>query len=191
MAHSFFYMPISSFSIVSLVACELNYKMPSTVLDVGCGSGFYGAVVKNFVDMGWKDKCQMVGVEPFEAYKNPMWDLYRQVYTRTIQAHLSLTKDWLYDCILFLDVIEHFRRLEGLALLEQLTEKLMPGGVLLASTPGDFQEQGAVYNNDMERHLSFFEDEDFTSRGFILLRTGKTEDQFHQRMTVAKYVNNQ
>jgi protein-L-isoaspartate O-methyltransferase len=54
-------MPISSFSIVSLIACELNYHKPATVLDLGCGSGFYGAVIRQYVDMGWGDKTRIEG----------------------------------------------------------------------------------------------------------------------------------
>lgn len=181
-------MPISSFSIVSLIACELNSKMPKTVLDVGCGSGFYGAVVRQYVDMGWGYKTRIEGVEVFPDYKNANWEHYNVVWKRTIHDHLVFAKDTLYDCILFLDVIEHFRRLEGLSLLEQLMEKLEPGGILLVSTPGNFEKQDGVYGNDFEKHLSFFEPEDFTTRGFILLKNGKIMDQFNQYMTVGKYV---
>jgi 2-polyprenyl-3-methyl-5-hydroxy-6-metoxy-1,4-benzoquinol methylase len=182
-------MPISSFSIVSLIACELNYHKPATVLDLGCGSGFYGAVVRQYVDMGWGDKTSIEGVEPFAEYKTPNWGHYNIVWRRTIQDHLIFAKGTAYDCILFLDVIEHFKRLEGLSIMEQLMEKLSPGGVLFVSTPGVFEEQGAEYGNELEKHLSFYEPEDFSSRGFVVLKDGRQQDQFLQYMTVAKFIN--
>jgi len=184
-------MPISSFSIVSLIACELNYHKPATVLDLGCGSGFYGVVIRQWgLDMGVGDmKCRIEGVEPFQDYKNPNWQHYNAVWRRTIQDHLVFAKGTEYDCILFLDVIEHFKRLEGLSILEQLMEKLLPGGVLIVSTPGQFEEQGAEYGNELEKHLSFYEPEDFSSRGFVVLKDGREQDQFLQYMTVAKFIN--
>jgi 2-polyprenyl-3-methyl-5-hydroxy-6-metoxy-1,4-benzoquinol methylase len=182
-------MPISSFSIVSLIACELNFHKPKTVLDLGAGSGFYGAVIRQFVDMGWGKKTRIEGVEPFQQYKNPNWDHYSVMWRRSIHDHLEFVQNTKYDCILFLDVIEHLPRLQGLAMLEMLREFLNPGGVLIVSTPGLFQEQGAEYGNELERHVSFYAPEDFYTRGFIMLREGKLKDQFLQRMTVAKYVN--
>lgn len=192
-------MPISSFSIVSLIALELNairpkdYEKPQVkelrILDVGIGSGFYGAVARQFIDLGYRDKTTLVGVEPYTDYQNPNWAHYQMVFRKTIQDFLAFDRSRRYDCILFLDVIEHFKRIEGLSILEQLMTKLLPGGVLLVSTPGEFQEQGNVNGNDLERHLSFFETEDFTSRDFVLLKDGKRRDEFLQCMTVVKYVN--
>lgn len=180
-------MPISSFSIISQVACELNHKMPATVLDVGCGSGFYGAVVRNFVDMGWGNRTRLVGVEPFPEYKNELWKAYTFVYIKTVQDYLQFAQNTLYDFILFLDVIEHMGRLEGLSIVEQLKEHLMPGGVLLVSTPGEFTQQKEMYGNPLEKHISFYEPQDFISRDFVVIRDPRKECQFHQKMLVAKY----
>ncbi len=183
-------MPMSSFSIVTQVACELNHKMPATVLDVGCGNGFYGAVVRTYVDMGWGNKTRLVGVEPFLDYKgqNLGWQHYTFVYVKTIQDYLQFAQNTLYDFILFMDVIEHMGRLEGLSILEQLKEILMPGGVLIVSTPGEFTEQKEMYGNPLERHISFYEPVDFITRGFTIIRDPAKVCQFHQKMLVAKYV---
>jgi Predicted methyltransferase (contains TPR repeat) len=182
-------MPISSFSIVSLIACELNSAAPKTVLDLGIGTGFYGAVIRQFVDLGQGTKTRIIGVEPFADYQNPNWDHYQTVYKKTIQDFLVFDQDQFYDCILFLDVIEHFKRLEGLSILEQLQEKLKPGGILLVSTPGIFESQGSVQGNELERHQAFFDGEDFITRNFVILKDGNRKDQFQQRMLVAKYKN--
>jgi SAM-dependent methyltransferase len=181
-------MPISSFSIVSLIALELNYKKPDSVLDVGAGSGFYGAVVRQYVDMGVSRKTELIGVEPFPAYKEAIgWSHYTKMYFITVQDFLVHVKD-KYDSILFLDIIEHFTRLEGLTILEELKERLNLGGVLLVSTPGIFEAQGAEHGNELERHKSFYEIDDFFTRGFIILKDGRKRDAYLQNMTVAKFM---
>lgn len=183
-------MPISSFAIVSIIACELNSAKPATVLDLGCGSGFYGSVVRTFVDMGWSRKTRIEGVEIFRDYKGPNWDNYSMVYVRSIPDFMAYMQGAQYDCILFLDVIEHMEQTEGLRVLEQLKRHLTPGGLLLVSTPGEFTPQGAEYGNEYEKHISFFSPDEFAERGFIILKDGRVKDQFNQFMTVAKFVNN-
>jgi 2-polyprenyl-3-methyl-5-hydroxy-6-metoxy-1,4-benzoquinol methylase len=162
-----------------------------SILDIGCGNGFYGAVVRTYVDMGYGDKTRLVGIEPFADYntKNLGWGHYTYTYVKTIQNYLVTAQNTLYDFILFLDVIEHMGRLEGLSIVEQLKDKLMPKGVLLVSTPGEFTEQKEMYGNPLERHVSFYEPVDFISRGFYIIRDPHKPCAFHQKMLVAKYVN--
>jgi len=187
---AFFNMPISSFSIVSLIACELNSRNPATVLDVGCGSGFYGAVVRQYVDMGGGEKTKLEGIEPFVDYKNANWRHYNMVWVRPIRAHLEdYARSSLYDCILFLDVIEHMSRAEGFEILIKLIEHLTPGGILLVSTPGEWVPQKAEYGNELEIHRAFYELLDFMRMGFVILKDGHIKDQFNQKMTVAKFTN--
>jgi 2-polyprenyl-3-methyl-5-hydroxy-6-metoxy-1,4-benzoquinol methylase len=182
-------MPISSFSIVSIIACELNSKNPLTVLDLGCGTGFYGAVIRQYCDLGGDRKVLLTGVESFNNYQNPNWQHYNKVYIRDIKTHLLEFENYgSYDTILFLDVIEHFLRNEGLAIADALKLYLKPNGLLLISTPGEFVAQGAEHGNELEKHLSFYTPEDFADRGFIILKDGRVKDELQQRMTIAKYV---
>jgi SAM-dependent methyltransferase len=180
-------MPISSFSIVSLIACELTSRAPQTVLDLGCGSGFYGAVIYNFVDLVYKRMTRIIGVEPFKGYDNPNWRHYAMVYNKSIDAFLTLDNSNTYDMILFLDVIEHMTRDEGLKLIALLKHKLSYKGILLISTPGRFTPQDAEFGNELERHISFYTPDDFSQLGFIILKNGEIEDEFWQHMTVAKF----
>jgi len=181
-------MPISSFTIVPAIACELNYYKPKSVLDLGCGNGFYGAVVRTFVDMGVGNVTRIVGVEGFPQYEfdNLGWHHYSFVRRGTIADYLAGSVE-NFDAILFLDVIEHMPANEGMALLETLKGRLNPGGILLVSTPGIFVAQGAEYGNELEKHVSFYDDGDFTAKGFVLLRSGIRADYYNQRMTIAKY----
>jgi hypothetical protein len=53
-------------------------------------------------------KHELKGIEPFAEYRTPNWGHYNVVWRRIIQDHLIFAKETKYDCILFLDVIEHF-----------------------------------------------------------------------------------
>jgi len=179
-------MPLSSFAILNIIALELNHKRPETLLDCGAGSGLYGALARQYVDMGYGTNCKIVGIEPFYEYKNPNWGHYDFMYVNTIQGFLSLENQDKFDMILFLDVIEHLPKLEGAELLIKLINRLNPGGVLLVSTPGEWVPQKAEHGNELETHVSYWEPRDFV--GFTILKNGHHKDEFHQRMTVAKLI---
>jgi 2-polyprenyl-3-methyl-5-hydroxy-6-metoxy-1,4-benzoquinol methylase len=179
-------MPLSSFAILNIIACELNSRKPESVLDCGIGSGLYGAMVRQYVDLGGDPKCKITGVEPFYEYKNPNWGHYDFVYINTMQGWLALEQQDSFDMILFLDVIEHMQKAEGYEILQRLKDRLNPGGWLLVSTPGEWVPQGAEHGNELEIHLSFWEPRDFA--GFTILKDGHRKDEFQQRMTVVKYV---
>jgi hypothetical protein len=70
--------------------------------------GFYGAVVRQWLDSGVQPwRTRLIGVEGFAAYRNPCWDMYDEVLVMPIEEFLDRsTETW--DAILLLDVLEHF-----------------------------------------------------------------------------------
>ncbi|MGJ8488671.1 hypothetical protein ACSFB5_12350, partial [Glaesserella parasuis] len=89
------------------VARLLATRRPGRVLYLGIGSGFHGAIVRQWVDLGVRPwSTLLVGVEAWADYRNPLWDLYNLVFVETIQRHLDLHPE-TFDCILLGDVIEH------------------------------------------------------------------------------------
>jgi hypothetical protein len=147
-------MPIGSFTVVPYIAKQLSAQRPGRVLDLGIGSGFYGAVVRQWVDLGvapWS--TFLVGVEAWAEYRNPLWDLYNVVVVDTIQNYLAGFPE-LFDCVILGDVLEHFELSEGTALLREAQARVAPGGALIIATPAVFVEQSAVNGNELERHRS-------------------------------------
>jgi SAM-dependent methyltransferase len=169
-------MPIGSFTAVPHLAKMLVLRSPGRVLDLGIGSGFLGAIVRQWVDAGTRPwKTFLVGVEAWADYRNPLWDLYNVVFVETIQDYLDRHSD-RFDCVLLGDVLEHFEWNEGVTLLRQLQTRVAPGGILIVATPAVFHDQAGVNGNQFERHRSIWAAGQLEDLGFQTLLSG-TEPQ--------------
>lgn len=170
-------MPIGAVAAVPHIAAQMLMRRPERVLDLGMGTGFYGAVVRQWADEGvapWR--TWVVGVEAFSAYRNPLWDLYNVVFSMTIEEYLSRHPEQ-FDYVLFNDVLEHFDHAVGESLLRHLTSLVAPGGVLFVNTPALFHPQQAAHGNELERHRSLWRAEELASLGFEIILNG-TEPQY-------------
>jgi len=179
-------MPIGSFSVLPDAVLELVNKHPKSVLDLGIGFGMYGAAVREWIDMGvYPFRTLLHGVEYFGNYRSSLWELYDRVHVKPIQEFIP---EQTYDAITLMDVIEHFTLEDGIKQLNIIKTWLNPGGILLVGTPAIFCEQGAVYGNEKERHLSVWTNQQFIDLGFTPLRSGQPDKYGHQ-MLLAKYTN--
>jgi SAM-dependent methyltransferase len=168
------------------VAYHLAVTRPGRVLDLGIGFGLYGAVVRQWSDLGtWPAKTWLVGVEGFAAYRNPAWDLYNLVVVDSIENYLARASD-LFDCILLTDVIEHFPKETGLAVVQGAQRLLERGGSLFVGTPALFCPQEAVYGNEFERHRSVWTAADFVALGFRVILDG-APDHWGNQMLLAQW----
>lgn len=178
-------MPIGSFVTIPVVAFELSERKPKTVLDLGIGFGMWGAVVREWVDMGVRPYNTIIhGVEAFIDYYSPLWKLYNKIHHLLIQD-FEPTQN--YDFIIFADVLEHFSAEQGAMVLEKIKQWLNPGGVLMVATPGLFVPQENVYGNELERHLSLWLPADLQAHGFEILRN-ENPDQYGHMMVIGRYV---
>lgn len=179
-------MPIGSFAILPDVVFELVKKQPKTVLDLGIGFGMYGAAVREWIDMGVKPfKTALYGVEYFKEYENPVWGLYNVLFIKSIQE-FNTDSTLLFDAILMMDVIEHFRKEDGINQLNLIKEWLKPEGIFIVGTPAVFYPQQEVYGNPAEKHLSLWSEQDFIDLGFTIIHSGEI-DKYTHSMIVAKY----
>lgn len=195
-------MPIGSYSLTYHIADELCKHMPKSVLDLGIGFGLQGALVRQYMDHGvqpWKTK--LIGVEAFEKYHNPCWDLYDIVHVNNIEDYLTGStgqntmrelnfpdEDYQYkpDFIIMTDVIEHFSMPIGYGIIKQCQDLLAPKGVLLIGTPAVWAEQGPVNGNPYEEHKSLWKWNEFPP-GFEVIKNGSPDANGHM-MILVKYV---
>lgn len=187
-------MPIGSYALTYNIAHEIWKKQPARVLDLGIGFGMQGALVRQYVDQGVEPwKTWITGIEGFVEYQNPVWDLYDVVKIMSIQEWINGTlrqnketnQECKYDMIIMTDVIEHFEKQEGLDIARKIMELLNPGGIVLIGTPAIFQEQGAAYGNEFERHRSAWGPYDFPA-GYDIIQDGSPDKDGHQ-MILVKY----
>ena len=166
-------MPIGSSAAVGKMAHQLMLHSPKRVLDLGIGFGMYGAVVRQWLDLGVKPwKTHLTGVEAWASYRNPVWDLYDVIFVETIEHFIDRCADQ-FDCVIMGDVIEHMEKPLAFGLLSALQNRVAVGGHLFVITPATFVAQEAVHGNDWERHRSAWQPSDFEPLGFQMLLHGQ------------------
>lgn len=158
-------MPSSRPDHLSALAYLVERVAPKSILDLGIGSGFKGAFFREYTDV-WdhgiidrRDSIHLVGVDIFEEYRNPLWDLYDRVVIEDIVKYLKDTPGERYDMVHCGDVIEHLPRAEGLWLIESMKKAAIKAAVIV--TPVVVRKQGTVFGNEHEHHISQWTAEDF------------------------------
>lgn len=172
-------------------------KPESTVLDVGCGAGYIGALLKS-------KNCKLYGIDrdekALEIAKNKVG--YHKVYHFSVtdmksEKYKSFFKEKIkYDYILFADVLEHVENPGDILL--NFSKKLTTTGSILTSVPNvahfdiirgllnrtfNYNKIGILDNT----HLRFFTKDSFQDMimslndlyktNFSIQRIGKTIDK--------------
>jgi len=147
--------------------CELLFALaPRSILDVGMGFGRWGMLGREMCDIFWREnvfpdqwKVRIVGVEAFARIVQPYHNVfYNQVIVRDGLEALREERRQFHLVILG-DVLEHFPRAQGEELLALSRQK---GYYTMLCVPlGRGWEQGALYGNPYERHLSQWRYRDF------------------------------
>lgn len=130
---------------------------PRTVLDVGCGYGKYGVLLREYLD----GLPRVDGIEMWEPYVAPhhLLGIYDNL---TVGDALGLSEEFLadYDLVNMADVIEHMDKAGALAFLGRCSRWV------LINTPVDW-----FHNGDglppTEDHVSHWTHEDFSATGRI------------------------
>ena len=156
-------MPLSNPEHIPVVLHYVQACQPLRILDVGIGTGSYGLLMRQSLDIGYgrvqrvEWQVQIHGVEIFDGYRNPVWNYaYDQVHMGDIRQ--LLPQLGTYDLVLCNDVLEHFPRNEAQDLVKKLLAK---SKVLVATTPNRDYPQGAWGGNEAETHHCLLNRTDF------------------------------
>jgi hypothetical protein len=162
-------MPNSPFSTMTGIMGIIDMYRPKSVLDIGVGFGRAGFLIREYFDLrpdkkkGYADWSMRIdGIEIFEKYLTPVHDyIYNEIF---IGDALSILEDsnFYYDMILALDVIEHFKKDDGLKFIELCKGR---SKMTLVSTPYIYYRQGEEFFNKYETHLSGWDASDFKLGG--------------------------
>jgi methionine biosynthesis protein MetW len=97
------------------------------VLDVGCGQGFFGEMLKSTREI------EVWGVELDAVSAKEASRRLDRVLTGDVEQNLNSLSDGYFDCITFNDVLEHL--VDPWNILRLIKSKLRPGGVVVSSIP--------------------------------------------------------
>lgn len=138
---------------------EVVRLAPKSVLDLGAGFGLYGALCRNYLD-ALHGRCheylwqaRIWGVEAFEGYRNPMWDVYNGVDAADFTGDRLTWKKAGWDLVLMIDSLEHLTPDVGAKFLDDLVEN---NRHVIVSVPNGHMEQGAAHGNEYECHRAMY-----------------------------------
>ena len=170
-------MPSSSPTLLTPIVQTILHLWPRAGLDVGCGWGKWGALLREYLD-GWgpgADGSRRTRIDAVEIWAPYIGPLHAAVYDEVFFPVDAV--DFLeatpadrgmrsapsaYDLILCIDMIEHLDEANGRRFV---AAALRRGKTLLISTPMNPSPQEAVFGNEHERHVSRWKPSDFESPG--------------------------
>lgn len=130
----------------------------SSVLDIGCNAGYIGKFLKE------NKHCRCDGIDIDKVALRKAKPYYEHLYTFDLFNDRFVLKK-KYDCLLFLDILEHLPT-PSLILKKFVVKNLLPGGKAVICLPniarfefrikhlfGKFEYQPGIMNED---HLRFF-----------------------------------
>lgn len=161
-------MPTSVPYCVPIVAGVARQLRPRSVLDVGVGFGKYGFILREYTDIwdmasvadyersAWKTRIE--GIDATPQYITP---LHRFIYDEMHIGDVRTIIDSLprYDLIIMGDLLEHFEKDEGFALVDKLLTHA--NQCLLLIFPHRSPINHEVLDNPLEAHRSTWSRNDF------------------------------
>lgn len=119
--------PADYYSNVRSEMLEYLPKDASRIIDIGCGNGAFGKVIRE------KREAEVWGIElmPHEAAQAS--EALHKVFSGPVEDHLESLPDDYFDVAYCNDVLEHLA--DPYEVLRKLKFKLKPGGVVISSIP--------------------------------------------------------
>lgn len=155
-------MPTSCAGNRRYVTVSLQQKCPERILDLGCGVGEYARMIRRYLP----DRVKLYGLDAYMPYlaqrECEKYDaLIRGDIFDVVEGRIIIP----VDCVLAMDVIEHFERDKA----KRLSDWLLAQPLAYMSTPLFWFEQDPSNGNELERHRSGFSFEEIMSWGWIPL----------------------
>jgi len=142
------------------VIADIKGRGFRNILDLGCGTGMYGWMARRYLDSG----VRWYGVDGYMPY---LAGNEARAYDVLVKADVFDIVDGRIsiacDCVLCMDVIEHFKEPDA----KRLSEWLMKQPFAYMSTPLFWLEQDPSYGNDLERHQCWFGEKELAGMGWI------------------------
>jgi len=184
-------MPTSVPYCVPIVAGVARQLRPRSVLDVGVGFGKYGFILREYTDIwdmtcvaeyersAWKTRID--GIDATPQYMTP---LHHFVYDNIHIGDARTVIDSLptYDLIIMGDLLEHFEKEDGFALIDRLIAHAEKCVLLIFPHRSSINHD--VLDNPLEAHRSTWDRHDFDRYPH---RCSKVVEGYSCMVALAKY----
>ena len=143
---------------ISFVLDAILQLKPNSVLDIGCGSGKYGLLIRENMR-----QARIDAIEGFEPY---ITDVHKKVYDNVYVGNameIVPKLDQSYDLAMMIDMFEHLTPEDGRTLLMQLQKRARH---LLVSVPTWHPEQDAYDGNVLQEHHAQYDVSKLRALGF-------------------------
>jgi hypothetical protein len=165
-------MPTNRIVHISAILEEVKWVKPNSILDVGIGFGMMATLFRAVTDVRKSEASPDVyhnwttiidGIEIFEWYRNPAWNMYTKVYIGdALEVIDTLEK---YDFIYCGDMIEHLTKDDGYKLIDKMLDHA--NGWVNIATPSPAGNQGESFGNIHEKHISDWTQAEFENYATI------------------------
>ncbi|MCG3181301.1 MAG: hypothetical protein BIFFINMI_03681 [Phycisphaerae bacterium] len=175
-------MPTSFTMTIPWVMDLVAHLGPRSFLDVGCGSGRYGFLFREYLDYHPSARAASADggpgrVEAVEVHADYLTPRHRAIYDAIHVGDASAVLPTLgqYDLVFCGDMIEHLDKPAGEALLDAMFDRARLAVVV--ATPARWIEQDAECGNEHERHRSLWRAQDFDRPRFANRRVAHVHQQ--------------
>lgn len=158
------------FTYINLIRGAIGNNV-KTIIDLGCGEG------KLIQALSRGENWEVVGVDvdSVSIEKAKVISCYKKLIVADLEkiAKMFIKQKKKFDVVLCSQVIEHLSKEKGERLLD-LVDKIADKRVVI-STPNGFMEQieeSLATNTSYQQHISRWEVNDFSSRGYKVYGTG-------------------
>ena len=162
----------TAFSLEWIVA-RMREQRPRSILDVGCGSGRWGVLAREFLEI-WEHRYTsrewQVRITGIDVHPGTWTPLHAYIYNDTITADIRtyLLAAHHFDLIIACDVLEHMPKAAALALLTAFRRQAR---TLIGIPLGPGWLHPAGDDNPFSAHVSEWTEADFDGATTKLVRT--------------------
>lgn len=153
------------FFLNSLISNLTPILVNKKVVDVGCGKGINGYVLRTTRDL---EGATLIGLDVNEWFLD--FCKHHRVYDKYVKAKIPTLpfSDKSIDFLICTEVIEHLTKRDGQKLLSEIDRVCR--GRALVSTPNVFFD--TIHNKDADAHRSLWAPNDFRTAGYSVYGMG-------------------
>jgi 2-polyprenyl-3-methyl-5-hydroxy-6-metoxy-1,4-benzoquinol methylase len=159
-------MPTSPYTHLTTIVEFLMATRPTSLLDIGLGNGKLGFIARDLLDVmlgeRYRKEDWQIKIDGIEIFTDYIQDHQKSIYDEIYIGNAFDVIDTLgaYDVIILGDVLEHFEKDQARQLIDKCIEHCNTH-IILSIPLGEKWIQPEIYGNPFEKHLSFWEFEEF------------------------------